>query len=165
MRTAFDTHEVLNQAPPFVDVNLFAADRPLRDAVNANGAHTEIAALERFGEGWGTAHMFEQARLANENPPKLRTFDPNGRRLDIVEFHPAYHRFMGESIGDGLAAMTWDEHGARAGAPNEVARAARYYMVAQVENGHMCPVTMTRAAVAALAAAPALLESVVPKIN
>jgi putative acyl-CoA dehydrogenase len=165
MRTAFDTHEVLNQAPPFVDVNLFAADRPLRDAVNANGAHTEFAALERFGEGWGTAHMFEQARLANENPPKLRTFDPNGRRLDIVEFHPAYHRFMGESIGDGLAAMTWDEHGARSGAPNEVARAARYYMVAQVENGHMCPVTMTRAAVAALAAAPALLESVVPKIN
>ena len=148
-----------------MDVDLFAADRPLRDAVNANGAHTEVAALERFGEGWGTAHMFEQARFANENPPKLRTFDPNGRRLDIVEFHPAYHRFMGESIGDGLAAMTWDEHGARAGAPNEVARAARYYMVAQVENGHMCPVTMTRAAVAALAAAPALLESVMPKIN
>jgi hypothetical protein len=58
MRTAFDTHEVLNQAPPFVDVNLFAADRPLRDAVNANGAHTEIAALERFGEGWGDrAHV------------------------------------------------------------------------------------------------------------
>jgi putative acyl-CoA dehydrogenase len=164
MRTAFDTHEVFNQAPPFVDVNLFVADRPLRDAVDANGAHPEIAALERFGEGWGTAHMFEQARLANENPPKLRTFDPNGRRLDIVEFHPAYHRFMNESIGDGLAAMTWDEHGARAGAPSEVARGARYYMVAQVENGHMCPVTMTRAAVAALSSAPVLLARVMPKI-
>jgi putative acyl-CoA dehydrogenase len=165
MRTAFDTHEVFNQAPPFVDVNLFATDQPLRDAVNANGAHTEIAALERFGEGWGTAHMFEQARLANENPPKLRTFDSSGRRLDIVEFNPAYHGFMHESIGDGLAAMTWDEQGARAGAPSEVARAARYYMVAQVENGHMCPVTMTRAAVAALAAAPALLERIMPKIT
>lgn len=69
MGTAFDIHEVFNQAPPFVDVNLFAADRPLRDAVNGNGAHTEIAALERFGEGWGTAHMFEQARLANETRP------------------------------------------------------------------------------------------------
>ena len=137
MRTAFDTHEVLDQAPPFVDVNLFAADGPLRDAVNANGADTS-AALERFGEGWGTAHMFEQARLANENPPKLRTFDPNGRRLDIVEFHPAYHRFMGESIGDRLAAMTWDEHGARAGAPNEVARAARYYMVARSRKTGTC---------------------------
>ncbi len=164
MTSALDTHEVFNQSTPFVDVNLFAIDRPLQDAVNANGAHTEIPALTRFGEGWGTADMFEEARLANENLPRLRTFDPKGHRLDVVEFHPAYHHFMRESIGDGLAAMTWDEHGARVGAPGEVARAARYYMVAQVENGHMCPVTMTRAAVAALAATPALLTRVVPKI-
>ena len=165
MTSVFDTHDVFNQSPPFVDVNLFSSDRPLQDAINANGAHTEVAALTRFGEGWGAAHMFEQARLANENPPKLRLFDSKGHRLDIVEFHPAYHAFMRESIGDGLAAMTWDEHGQRAGAPSEVARAARYYMVAQVENGHMCPVTMTRAAVAALAAAPSLLARVMPKID
>ena len=165
MTSVFDTHDVFNQSPPFVDVNLFSTDRALQDAVNANGAHTEVAALTRFGEGWGAAHMFEQARLANENSPKLRLFDSKGHRLDIVEFHPAYHAFMRESIGDGLAAMTWDEHGQRAGAPSEVARAARYYMVAQVENGHMCPVTMTRAAVAALAAAPSLLARVMPKIN
>ena len=66
---------------------------------------------------------------------------------------------MADSIGAGMAAMTWTADGARAAAPAEVARAARYYMVAQVENGHMCPVTMTRAAVAALAAAPALLDA------
>jgi putative acyl-CoA dehydrogenase len=165
MTSVFDTHDVFNQSPPFVDVNLFSTDRALQDAVNANGAHTEVAALTRFGEGWGAAHMFEQARLANENSPKLRLFDSKGHRLDIIEFHPAYHAFMRESIGDGLAAMTWDEHGQRAGAPSEVARAARYYMVAQVENGHMCPVTMTRAAVAALPAAPALLAQVMPKIG
>jgi putative acyl-CoA dehydrogenase len=165
MTSVFDTHDVFNQSPPFVDVNLFGTDRPLQDAVNANGAHTEVPPLTRFGEGWGAAAMFEQARLANENPPKLRLFDSKGHRLDIVEFHPAYHAFMRESIGDGLAAMTWDEHGQRAGAPSEVARAARYYMVAQVENGHMCPVTMTRAGVAALAAAPALLARVMPKID
>jgi putative acyl-CoA dehydrogenase len=33
-----------------------------------------------------------------------------------------------------------------------------------VENGHMCPVTMTRAAVAALAAEPALAATLMPKI-
>jgi putative acyl-CoA dehydrogenase len=165
MTSVFDTHDVFNQSPPFVDVNLFSTDRPLQDAVNAYGAHTEVGALTRFGEGWGAAAMFEQARLANENSPKLRLFDSRGHRLDMVEFHPAYHAFMRESIGDGLAAMTWDEHGRRAGAPSEVARAARYYMVAQVENGHMCPVTMTRAAVAALAAAPALLAQVMPKVD
>ena len=45
----------------------------------------------------------------------------------------------------GLHASTWRADGTPAAAPAEVARAARYYMVAQVENGHMCPITMTRA--------------------
>ena len=57
---------------------------------------------------------------------------------------------MAESIAAGLHASTWRPDGTRAGAPAEVARAARFYMVAQVENGHMCPITMTRASVAAL---------------
>ena len=35
----------------------------------------------------GTAEMFDLAREANEDPPKLRRFDPRGFRLDIVEFH------------------------------------------------------------------------------
>ncbi|MBV9628788.1 MAG: hypothetical protein JO230_11870, partial [Xanthobacteraceae bacterium] len=47
MTSVFDTHDVFNQSPPFVDVNLFSSDRPLQDAVNANGAHTEVAALTR----------------------------------------------------------------------------------------------------------------------
>ena len=72
---------------------------------------------------------------------------------------------MEESIGAGLAAMTWNMAGARAEAPSEVARALRYYMVAQVENGHMCPVTMTRVAIAALAVEPALLAQIMPKIS
>ena len=63
---------------------------------------------------------------------------------------------MAESVREGLHASTWRPDGTPAAAPAEVARAARFYMVAQVENGHMCPITMTRASVAALAAAPAL---------
>src|SRR4029078_11201194 len=101
---------------------------------------------------------------ANENRPKLNTFDDKGFRRDVVEFHPAYHQFMTESIGACVAAMRWRNKGTRAPAPAEVARAARYYMIAQVENGHMCPVTMTRAAVAALATEPTLADTVLPKI-
>jgi putative acyl-CoA dehydrogenase len=82
----------------------------------------------------------------------------------MVEFHPAYHWFMAETIGAGLHAMTWAADGSRAPPPAEVERAARYYMVAQVENGHMCPVTMTRACVGALAAEPELLAKLMPKI-
>ncbi len=164
MAARSDTHDVFNQSPPYVDVNLYGSDRPLQDAVAANGAKGEAAALSAFGKRWGAAEMFEQARLANENPPRLRSFDAKGFRRDQVEFHPAYHRLMAESLKEGLHASTWRDDATPAGAPAEVARAARFYMAAQVENGHQCPVTMTRAAVAALAAEPSLAKRLLPKI-
>ena len=152
----FDTHEVTNQSPPYVDVDLYASDRPLQDAVASNGGGAETQALSAFGRHWGTAAMLDLAREANENPPKLKTFDAKGFRRDVVEFHPAYHRFMAESIAAGLQASTWRDDAMPAPAPAQVTRAARFYMAAQVETGHLCPITMTRAAVAALAAEPAL---------
>jgi len=161
---AAGTDAVFNQAPPFEDIDLYSSDRPLQEAVAANGAGGEAAALAAFGRHWGAAAMSEQARLANENPPKLRAFDAQGRRLDSVEFHPAYHRLMAESVAAGLHTSTWQADTSRAPAPAEVARAARYIMVAQVENGHMCPVTMTRAAVAAFAPEPALAGMLMPKL-
>ena len=109
--------------------------------------------------------MFDAARLANENTPKLKTFDTKGFRRDTVEFHPAYHGFMAESMKAGLHASTWTADGSRAAAPSEVARAARYFMVAQVENGHMCPITMTRACVGALAVEPSILHKLIGKIT
>jgi len=164
MTSSRDSSEVFNQSPPYVDVDLFTSDPALMGAVAAFGAKAHAPALVQFGRHWGAAEMWEEGRLANENPPKLKIFDANGARRDAVEFHPAYHRLMRESIAAGLAVMTWNPDGSRAAAPGEVARAARYYMVAQVENGHMCPVTMTRAAVATLAAEPKILAEVMPKL-
>ena len=163
MASRSDTHEVFNQSPPYEDVDLFLSDAPLQDAVKANGAVEQAPALAAFGKQWGTADMFALGRRANENPPKLHAFDAQGFRRDTVEFHPAYHQFMRESVAAGLHASTWTAQGRRAAAPAEVARAARFYMAAQVETGHLCPITMTRAALAALAAAPALAAKVVPK--
>jgi putative acyl-CoA dehydrogenase len=160
----FETHDILNQSPPYEDVDLFASDAALREAVSANGAQAEAAALSAFGRHWGMAAMFDAARLANEHTPQLKTHDTKGFRRDEIEFHPAYHAFMAESMRAGLHASTWTAEGKRAGAPSEVARAARYFMVAQVENGHMCPITMTRACVGALAAEPALLQTMIGKI-
>jgi putative acyl-CoA dehydrogenase len=164
MAAPFETHEVLNQSPPFEEVDLFALDRPLQDALAANGAGGEAAALSAFGRRYGSADMLEEARRANENPPRLASFDRKGFRRDTVEFHPAYHRFMGESIAAGVHASTWAPGGTRAPAPAEVLRAARFYMANQVEAGHFCPITMTRASVAALAAEPALRERFIGKI-
>lgn len=164
MASRFETHEVFNQSPPYADVDLFGSDLALQQAAAANGASGEAVALVAFGRHWGSAAMLERARLANENAPQLLTFDLKGRRRDQVEFHPAYHRLMAESIGEGLHCSTWEAEGSAAPAPAEVARAARYYMVAQVENGHMCPITMTRASVAALRSTPGLARTVLPKI-
>ncbi len=157
--------EVLNQSPPYVDVDLYASDRPLKAAIAANGGEGEAAALSAFGKRWGTAEMFELGRAANEHPPELKAFDAKGFRRDVIEFHPAYHQFMAESLAAGLAASTWREDATPASAPAQVTRAARFYMAAQIETGHLCPVTMTHAAVAALAVERELVAKLMPKIT
>jgi len=157
--------EVLNQSPPYVDIDLYASDRPLADAVAANGGGRDGAGLSAFGQHWGSGEMFELARAANEYPPKLKAFDPKGFRRDVIEFHPAYHQFMAESIAAGLAASTWREDATPAPAPAQVLRAARVYMAAQIETGHLCPITMTHAAVAALALERPLVGKLMPKIT
>ncbi|MGJ4969542.1 MULTISPECIES: acyl-CoA dehydrogenase family protein [unclassified Bradyrhizobium] len=163
-QSSFATHEVFNQSPPFEDVNLFTADRPLMDALKANdgaGAEQELTA---FGKLWGSAAMAEQGRLANENTPKLRSFDAKGFRRDVVEFHPAYHAMMTRSAAAGLHNSTWTAEGQPVGGCSEVVRAAKFYIASQVESGHLCPITMTRASVAALAAQPDLLARAMPVI-
>src|SRR5271170_7969726 len=107
----FDTHEVFNQSPPYENVDLFTSDKPLREAVVANGAADEAASLSAYGKQLGTADMFAYGRQANENPPKLHAFDAKGFRRDTIEFHPAYHDLMRSSIAAGLHASTWTETG------------------------------------------------------
>src|SRR4051794_30955284 len=153
----FATHEVFNQSPPFEDVDLYAVDRPLVEAVAANGGASAQGGLCEFGKHWGSAAMAERGRIANENTPKLRPFDSRGNRRDEVEFHPAYHELMARSAHAGVHNSTWTADGKPAGGAAEVVRAAKFYIAAQVETGHLCPITMTRASVAALAAQPDLL--------
>ncbi|MET0531576.1 MAG: isovaleryl-CoA dehydrogenase [Microvirga sp.] len=161
-----DTHDVFNQTPPFGNVNLVAADQPLLDALKANCVGPNGADLIAFGKAWGTAERLDLGRLANENPPKLRTHDARGYRIDAIEFHPAYHALMRASMADGLHASTWDEtDSAHPVGKGHVARAARLYTAAGVESGHVCPMTMTHASVAALAAAPERLSVWLPMIR
>jgi len=160
--SAIQTHEIFNQTPPFGGVNLIAGDRPLLDVLKANGVDPQAEGLIAFGGDWGSPERLDLGRLANENPPKLRTHDARGYRIDAVEFHPAYHALMRASMADGLHSSTWDETGTDRA---HVARAARIYTVAGVESGHVCPITMTHASAAALAAAPQRLKEWLPKIR
>src|ERR1700758_403873 len=164
-KPAFATHEVFNQSPPFENVDLFTLDQPLVAAVAANGGADAQQDLSEFGRHWGSADMAARGRLANENTPKLRIFDSRGNRRDEVEFHPAYHELMAHSAHAGVHNSTWTAEGKPVGGAAEVLRAARFYMASQVETGHLCPITMTRASVAALASQPDLLAKTMPLIS
>jgi len=148
MRTESD---VTNQPPPLAGYNLFLENRPLVESLareDADWAHDRAAV---FGELLAGEPQ-EWGRLANESPPKLRTHDRFGNRIDEVEFHPAWHSLLGTSVAHGLHALSWREP--RPGA--HVARATLFALMAQVEAGHTCPVSMTHAAVPALRAQPDL---------
>ena len=157
---SFDTHEVFNQAPPFGDVNLLRCDPALREAVAREGAGWAADELDALGARLGRAEVLDLARVANANGPRLVNFDRSGRRIDEVEFHPAWHELMALLIGAGAHSAPWADP--RPGA--QVARAAAYLLFGQVENGAQCPVTMTYASVPALRRAPRIVAKWLPKI-
>jgi putative acyl-CoA dehydrogenase len=155
------THEVTNQPPPLVGYDA-SADPALLAALEAfrpDGTSSSAGGrLREIGRLAGSEHAQEQGRLANENPPKLRTHDRYGHRIDEVEFHPAWHDLMTTAITRGLHATPWQD--GRPGA--HLDRAARFYLWGQAEAGHLCPVSMTYAIVPALRHAPGLAQQYQP---
>ena len=156
----FDTHEVLNQPPPLVDIDMFRGDPALVEAVTREGAGWAVPELERLGVKAGSAEVLALGPLANANPPVLRAFDRYGRRQDRVEFHPAWHELLTILSAEGVHASPWAEP--RAGA--HVARAARFVMMNRVEAGSLCPITMTFGSVPAIRRDPEIAAAWLPKI-
>ncbi|WP_313343087.1 acyl-CoA dehydrogenase family protein [Stenotrophomonas sp.] len=150
---AFETHEVVNQPPPFAGRNLWADDVALADAVQREGGAAFIATLQAYGGSAGDA-LYRLGFDANRDRPRLRTHDAQGHRIDTVEFHPAYHQLMDAAKRHGVAGLSWQD--GRPGA--HVARAALSFLHHQAEAGTSCPLTMTHAAVAVLRQDPALAE-------
>jgi putative acyl-CoA dehydrogenase len=155
----FDTHEVRNTVAPFENINLYAADPALQEALRREGGGAEAESLYALGARLGRAEVLDLARLANQHSPKLHNFDRSGNRIDEVEFHPAWHSLMSLLIGNGAHSSPW-----QGGAGAQVARAARYMLFGQLENGSQCPVTMTYACVPALKQAPRIAAKWLPKI-
>ncbi|ECG3168765.1 isovaleryl-CoA dehydrogenase [Salmonella enterica subsp. enterica serovar Potsdam] len=146
---SWQTHTVFNQPAPLNNSNLFLSDGALCEAVSREGAGWDSDLLASIGQQLGTAESLELGRLANAHPPELLRYDPQGRRLDDVRFHPAWHLLMQGLCANRVHNLAWEEE-ARAG--SFVARAARFVLHAQVEAGTLCPVTMT------FAATPLLLQ-------
>ncbi|MEU7169443.1 acyl-CoA dehydrogenase family protein [Streptomyces morookaense] len=151
------THEVFNQAPPLTGFTT-ADDPALLEALRREGGGWGEAEVRALGTRAGSAQVQDWARLAEANPPVLHTHDRYGHRIDEVEFHPAWHELMAAAVETGQHAAPWAD--ARPGA--HLVRAAKFYVWAQAEPGHGCPVSMTYAAVPALRAQPELAAAYEP---
>ncbi len=154
-----ETHEVFNQAPPLEGSNLYALDQPLQHWVACFSGGWAEAELQSYGALAG-GPLMAAGFLANENKPVFKSHDRYGHRIDLVEFHPAYHELMRTAILHGLPGRAWAEPGPGA----QVARAALNYLHNQAEAGSACPLTMTFAAVPALRLQPNLAQAWLPKV-
>ena len=157
-RAHLRTHEVTNQPTPLQDINLFEADRLLSAMVRRAGAGAHAAHLSAFGARIGSAEAIEWGVQANRNPPILKTFDRWGRRIDEVDFHPAYHALMAVGLEAGVSSRAWTHPQG-----GHVAHAALLFLMSQAESGVTCPMSMTYASVPALRQAPPLAEDWVPR--
>ncbi len=158
-RPGLGTHEVVNQPPPLVDYNVFEADTVLGEAVRREGAEWDLERITTVGEYAGSAAAQELGRLANENPPKLRTHDRYGHRVDVPEFHPAWHELMTMAVGYELHSSPWQDP--RPGA--HVARGAAFMCMSQAEAGIGCPISMTYSVIPALRTQPELAAEWEPR--
>jgi len=159
---AGSTHTVTNQPPPLVGYDVYTTDRALSEAVGRHVAPELLdevgEELAAFGRTCGSAQVQEWGVLANENPPRLRTHDRYGHRIDEVDFHPSWHRLLGKGVSAGLTAAWVRPAG-------HVRRAAAFLLWTQVEAGNGCPLSMTHAAVPALRTDPDLAAEWEPRLT
>ena len=158
-RPTRETHEVFNQPPPLGAFNAFEANLPFVESLEREGGGWAREHVSGLGALTGDPEVRELARVANENPPVLRTHDRYGNRMDEVEFHPAWHELLGIAVEREIPSFAWrhPEPGA------QVARTA--LMMLCPESGVGCPVSMTYAVIPALRKQPELAEEWEPRLT
>jgi putative acyl-CoA dehydrogenase len=154
------THDVINQPPPLQDYEPLAQDRALLEALRREGGAFAEDDVAELGRRIASREVLAWGAQANENPPRLKTHDRFGNRIDEIEFHPAWHELLRLSIANAIHSGPWRQP--REGA--HVARAAKMMLVSQTEFGHGCPISMTYSAFPALQRQPDLLEEWAPHI-
>lgn len=154
------THEVTNVVTELKDYNLYTTDIALREAVRRSGGEAHEVELERYGALLGCEETLQMAEDANHFKPELQTFDRQGRRIDRVAFHPAWHGMMRMAREHNLVSQPFSD--SRAGA--WAAYAARFSMHGQIEAGSQCPNSMTFACIPVLQKEQALFDQLAPKL-
>lgn len=145
-QTELETHEVTNQPETYSGRNFYLNDPAMMDAIGREAGGWLDARMRALGAKIGSEEVLELGRLANRHRPEPVIFDRYGRRLDEVEFHPAYHALMGLAMDHNIHDVAWtcEEPGAHLG------HYAMLSLFTQAEAGTMCPINMTYASVASL---------------
>ncbi len=151
------THEVANQPPPLENYNTFETDRVLAEALRREGGEWAEDHVSGIGAAAGRAETIRWAFEANDNPPRLRTHDRYGNRVDEVSFHPAWHSLMRLAVSWGLHSLPWSEP--QSGA--HVARAAGFILLPEAGIG--CPLSMTYSVVPPLRKQPEIAAEWEPR--
>lgn len=153
----FDFQHSLNQVPLLENYNSFTSHKALQNAVNAYGGEGLNAQAGTFGGIMGSRAMQEAGSLANKNTPVLKTHDRFGNRLDVVEFHPAYHQMMEVAIRHGVHSTAWKNG-------SYLEHAVLSYLKQQIDEGSSCPLTMTFAVVPSLQIEPGIAAEWLPLV-
>jgi putative acyl-CoA dehydrogenase len=153
------THSVDNQPPPLEGHNAFESDAVLVEGLEREGGEWARERAAELGAICGRPEVLRWGFEANENPPRLRTHDRFGHRIDEVSFHPAWHELLRLGVSYGLHGLPWREP--RPGA--HVARGAMFMVLAQVEAGVGCPISMTYSAIPAIRSQADLAEEWEPR--
>ncbi len=146
------THEVRNQVPEVRDIDPWLADPALQDAIRQSPAAADAGELVAIGRRLADPGVHEDAARANRLPPQHQPFDSRGHRVDRVLFDPAWEAQLARLRADGVATLPFEDE--RAG--RWVRWAAAFYLHGQVEQGSLCPTTMTLAAIPLLQREPGI---------
>lgn len=155
-----ETHEVLNQPRALSPYNPWRCDQALQHWVGTFDAGWAEAQLDSYGNHCG-GDLVAAGIAANEVPPTFHSHDRFGHRIDEVRFHPAYHQLMRTAIEAGVPSLPWTDP--RPGA--HVARAGLEYLHMHADAGSACPLTMTFAAVPAIASTPSVADVWLPRVT
>ena len=160
MNTAWMTHQISNQFDELENYNLFETDTVLQEILARYGSQDQ-ARLTEMGKIVGSAEYYDYAELANKHTPILHAFDTRGRRKDFIEFHPAWHKWMGLN-------RQFDTHAHPFNHPNSTSKwvewAARFYLAGQVECGNLCPNSMTLGSIPLIQREPELWAKIGDKL-
>ena len=161
-RSTDPAREVLNQAPPLEPIDLFESDRALYEGLVREGGEWGVDAVRDAGLVAGSPEALEHSRRAERNEPRLVTHDRYGNRVDQVDLDPSWHWLLAGAVQRAIHSLPWRD--ARPGA--HVVRAAMFTLYSNANDGVMCPVSMTYAAVPALRdGAPELASEWEPRLT